>query len=203
MSSEQLNLQPNAPAQIALQFPAGLVVQGQWGPRVLFTLVDGRRFYAPPVVQDLITKQGIQPRESFSICKREIKDGGGKATTRWEVKRLDPPASQPESSSPASQPAVTPSGTTTTQHPSANGKSKQQILNELGSVLVNAAAAPRTEQPPPYSHTGWAAFLREQATSLIDVAASCHRYAAEKYPGMLRAEDVSDLVTSVFINLAR
>ena len=97
---------------------------------------------------------------------------------RWDVRPIEPPAEQPRQIATAS---------------AAPQAAVEQHSNGSTARLPDA----------PYSHTGWAAHIREQAMSLIDVAASCHRYAAEKYPGMLRPEDVSDLLTTVYITASK
>lgn len=87
-------------------------------------------------------------------------------------------------------------------------KSKTELLNELGGVLVTsteptaAPASPATAQPaqkpsnqPPSPHQ----FYLDRATKLIDVFAAAHKYAIEHYNGSLSKEDVRALVTTVFI----
>ena len=116
--------------------------------------------------------EAIQSLNPRKGMKLSIQLGEG---NRWDVRPIEPPAEQPRqiaTASAAPQAAVE-------QHPKGN-----------------TARIPDA----PYSHTGWAAHIRDQAQSLIDVAASCHRYAAEKYPGLLTGNDVADLVITTYIN---
>jgi hypothetical protein len=157
-----LKIEPNVPNEIALKFSDGITVPGQYGNRVLFTLADERKLYAPPIVADKLKEMRIERGERFSLCK--VIGAGNKVT--WEVKRVDPaPASGPEVAIPPASPPAT-----------------------LRNTRTNGNTRPLPDAP--FSHTGWAGFLRDQATSLIDVAASCSRYSAEKYPGLLSNEDV-------------
>lgn len=67
-----LKLQPNVPEVIALAFSEGKpVVSDFTGEQILFSLVDGRRYYAPPYVAQLIKNAGIGARTPFEICKKQ------------------------------------------------------------------------------------------------------------------------------------
>ena len=48
--SQVLKCKPNVPEEIALKFPDGINVAGQYGNQVLYTLADNRRLYVPPIV---------------------------------------------------------------------------------------------------------------------------------------------------------
>jgi hypothetical protein len=82
-----LRFEANVPELIALQFSEGKEMTSQYdnpdgSPRkqYLFTLVDGRRAFVPPIVADKIRDAGIGARQPFEICKR-VKG----SVTRWEV----------------------------------------------------------------------------------------------------------------------
>jgi hypothetical protein len=68
-----LKLETNIPQVIALQFSEGKEVDSQYtGTQVLFSLVDGRRWYVAPFVAEKIRAAGVAARMPFQVCKRQI-----------------------------------------------------------------------------------------------------------------------------------
>jgi hypothetical protein len=84
-----LRFQPNVPTQVALQSSQGVVVEGRYGNRMMFSLVDGRVMYVPPIVATKIEAEGIAAGERFELCKAQIKNGHGRSV-EWALRRLDP-----------------------------------------------------------------------------------------------------------------
>ena len=84
-----LRFQTNVPTQVVLQSCQGIVVEGRYGNRMMFSLVDGRVMYAPPIVATKIEAEGIAPGERFELCKAQIKNGHGRSV-EWALRRLDP-----------------------------------------------------------------------------------------------------------------
>lgn len=84
-----LRFQPNVPTQVALQSPQGVVVEGRYGNRMMFTLVDGRVMYVPPIVATKIEAEGIATGERFELCKAQNKNGQ-RRSVEWALRRLDP-----------------------------------------------------------------------------------------------------------------
>src|ERR1700692_752141 len=84
-----LRFQPNVPIRVALQSLQGLVVEGRYGNRMMFTLMDGRVMYVPPIVATKIEAEGIAAGERFELCKAQIKNGHGRSV-EWALRRLDP-----------------------------------------------------------------------------------------------------------------
>jgi hypothetical protein len=79
-----LRFEANTPVEVALKFDGG-----RYGPRVLYSLADGRLMYLEPEAARRIDELKITAGEQFSICKRERKNGQ-KRIVEWEVKRLEP-----------------------------------------------------------------------------------------------------------------
>src|SRR5579859_2365782 len=69
--------------------PQGVVVEGRYGNRMMFTLVDGRVMYVPPIVATRIEAEGIAAGERFELCKAQIKNSHGRSV-EWAVRRLNP-----------------------------------------------------------------------------------------------------------------
>ena len=79
----------NIPAEITLERPEGMLVQGRYGDRVMFTLADGRVMYVPPFVASKIQAEAVAAGERFEVCKTQVKKRGRRAI-EWIVRRLDP-----------------------------------------------------------------------------------------------------------------
>ena len=55
----------------------------------MFSLVDGRVMYVPPIVATKIEAEGIAAGERFELCKAQIKNGHGRSV-EWALRRLAP-----------------------------------------------------------------------------------------------------------------
>jgi len=84
-----LRFPPNVPIRVALQSLQGVVVEGRYGNRMMFTLVDGRVMYVPPIVATKIEAEGIAAVERFELCKAQIKNGHGRSV-EWTLRRFEP-----------------------------------------------------------------------------------------------------------------
>src|ERR1700751_1437985 len=81
-----LRFQTNTPTEVALNSPQGTIVEGRYGERVLFHLIDGRVMYVPPIVARKIEAQGIAPGEPFELCKTQVKNGRLQ-TIEWRLRK--------------------------------------------------------------------------------------------------------------------
>src|SRR5271165_4375755 len=66
-----LRFEPNIPVQLSLKWTDGKPWDGKFGPQVLFSLTDGRTMFLPPDTAKQIALLGVEPGESFFICKRK------------------------------------------------------------------------------------------------------------------------------------
>ena len=91
--TEILRFEMNVPVEVALKYAGpGKPIEGRYGNRVMYTLVDNRVMYVAPIVASRISDLGIQPGEVFQVCKQQKKQGQRKLI-EWEVQRLE---SEPE-----------------------------------------------------------------------------------------------------------
>lgn len=166
-----LKLDVNSTYTLALKYKSGKEARSQYdgNPQLMFTLSDGRILYLPVDVADSITALNLGPQEPFLLTKLST---ANKIT--WVVERVPAPA-QPG-------PQLVP-----------NGKSKAELMTELGDVLVNGAP----EAKP--AANGVNRFYLDRAEALIDVFAAANKYAAEHHSGAVSKEDVRALCISVFI----
>ena len=49
------------------------------GEQIMYTLIDERVMYVPPIVRNQLVDLGIQPGEAFTICKAERRQGNRNA----------------------------------------------------------------------------------------------------------------------------
>lgn len=90
-NSNIVKFEPNVPVEVTLQYADGLNIAGRYGPRVLYTLTDGRRMYVDAPVAATIRNSGIEPGMPFQVVKRVSADG---KRTRWDVNPVATPAAQ-------------------------------------------------------------------------------------------------------------
>ena len=64
-----LRFEMNVPAEVALQSSEGISVEGRYGTRKMFTLIDGRVMYVPPIVASKIEAAGIAPGETSNYAR--------------------------------------------------------------------------------------------------------------------------------------
>lgn len=86
-----LHFEMNVPKELALASPSGTVVEGRYGNRMMFHLLNGQVMYVPPIVATKIEEAGIVPGESFELCKSSVRDGR-RRLVEWQVKRVDAPS---------------------------------------------------------------------------------------------------------------
>lgn len=81
-----IRFEMNVPTEVILQSSQGVSVEGRYGPRMMFTLEDGRLMYVPPIVASKIEAAGIIAGERFQLCKAAVKTGQ-KRSVEWSLRR--------------------------------------------------------------------------------------------------------------------
>lgn len=130
----------NVPARVALAFPTGKQVEGQYGPQMMFSLAlapaGEKTMYVPLIVAEQIQKLGIVKGEPFQVVKAEVPNGS-KPKIEWKVSRL-------ETEAPVRKPVAT---APVNGHATANGVPYWDLKSELVraydvaiDVLVEARA---------------------------------------------------------------
>jgi hypothetical protein len=102
-----LRFEMNKPTEVALQSPEGVCVDGRYGPRMMFTLADGRVMYVPPIVANKIHAAGIIPGESFQLCKASVKTGQ-RRSVEWLLERIGPDENPPQAADTLPRPGESP-----------------------------------------------------------------------------------------------
>src|SRR5215469_8050165 len=96
---ERIAFQTNVPVTVALAYADGLPVEGRFGDQIMYTLADERVMYVPPVVRSKLVELDSQPREPFTICKAERKEGN-RRFIEWQVNKESSPSDRPPSETP-------------------------------------------------------------------------------------------------------
>jgi hypothetical protein len=215
-----LRFQLNIPIQVALQSSQGIVVEGRYGNRMMFSLVDGRVMYVPPIVATKIEAEGIAAGEPFELCKAQIKNGHGRSV-EWALRRLDPEeqlndvaldapapdtplehdlrvsvemanAKKASSESPES-PSPAPAPSTPMSNGNGNG-------NGVGAVSARPVpvAAPN-DNPQPRSLTK----LEHALKTAISAAYNAEKYGSELgYVVRFDADAIKSMAITVLINMS-
>jgi hypothetical protein len=210
-----LRFQPNVPTQVALQSAQGVVVEGRYGNRMMFSLVDGRVMYVPPIVATKIEAEGIVAGERFELCKAQIKNGHGRSV-EWALKRLDPEEQLAEIAPDAPAPETQLEHDLRGSIEMANAKRLDYespepphpapaplmpVTNGNGNSNGNGAvpvAAPN-EQPQPRSLTK----LEHALKTAISAAHNAEKYGSELgYVVRFDADAIKSMAITVLINMS-
>jgi hypothetical protein len=83
MSREVVRFSPNMPVEVALQFPTGKTVEGQYGPQTMFSLEGNKVMYLDAAPARMV--EALEPRvgEPFLIVKKLSGYRGERAG--WDV----------------------------------------------------------------------------------------------------------------------
>jgi hypothetical protein len=188
--SETLRPETNVPVELALQFSDGLPVEGRFGDQVMFTLVDGRKLYVPPIVAKKIEALGVQRGEVFELCKTEVKNGNRKSI-EWQV-------NWPSSLERALEESVE----------SANGEGAGKNPRKAHPALAPVTPIAQSNGTARHANTAAAVPTKQQYGAaftqfLIDAAAAVQQAEVEcaKQGGSVRFDnrDVAAIATSMFI----
>jgi hypothetical protein len=215
-----LRFQPNVPTQVTLQSSQGIVVEGRYGNRMMFSLADGRVMYVPPIVATKIEAEGIAPGERFELCKAQIRNGHGRSV-EWALRRLDPeeqlvevapdpPAPEPQlehdlrvsiemanAKKASRELAESPSSASAPATPMINGNGN---ANGAGAVPASPVpvAAPN-DNPQPRSLTK----LEHALKTAISAAYNAEKYGSELgYVVRFDADAIKSMAITVLINMS-
>lgn len=83
MPREVVRFVPNVPAEVALQFPTGKNVEGQFGPQTMFSLEGNKVMYLDPGPAKMVETLAPQVGEPFMIVKKST--GRRDERAQWDV----------------------------------------------------------------------------------------------------------------------
>jgi hypothetical protein len=208
-----LRFQPNVPTQVTLQSSQGVVVEGRYGNRMMFSLVDGRVMYVPPIVATKIEAEGIAAGERFELCKAQIKKGHGRSV-EWALRRLDPEEQLVDVSVDAPAPETQLEHDLRVSAEMANAKKAihelpepphpapvpvTPVTNGNGNGNGAVPAAAQNEQPQPRSLTK----LEHALKTAISAAHNAEKYGSELgYVVRFDADAIKSMAITVLINMS-
>lgn len=199
-----VSFQSNVPEKVALGYPDGVLKDGMYGPRVRYTLTDGRLMWLDPDVAAGINTMGIPPRQEFWIVKRKPAGRGQK--TRWDIYLEDPTPLTGESPLEcdlrlslheiARQRAIAQEQSEPLQ-PTSSASAPRPVCTPPSPGLQEVALSVMRKKQP-----AWAQTLVGQTNQLVDAYAECILHAAQ-HGLTVKPEDVRTLLVTAFINLSQ
>jgi hypothetical protein len=199
-----VSFQSNVPEKVALAYPDGVLKDGMYGPRVRYTLTDGRLMWLDPDVAARINTMEISPRQEFWIVKRKPAGRGQK--TRWDIYLEDPTPLAGESPLEcdwrlslhdiARQRAIPKEQSTPPQLPNSVSAHRPVCTPPSPGVQEVALSVVSKKQ------LAWAQTLVGQTNQLVDAYAECILHAAQ-HGLTVKPEDVRTLMVTAFINLSQ
>ena len=171
-----LKLQTNVPETISLAFADGLPVESKFGgDQIMFTLNDGRKWFAAPFVAQKIAAAGVVAHQPFSICKREITENNRR---RVEY-QIDTAAAVP-----AAAAVVVSSGAGAVATPPARASKMTEVVTPSShfptSPSTPAAANGNGHAAAPAAGDSSAAAIRFAGMAAIDAVLAVEAYAQSK-----------------------
>ena len=170
---ERIAFQTNVPVTVALAYADGLQVEGQFGDQIMYTLADERVMYVPLLVRSKLVELGIQPREPFTICKAERKEGN-RRFIEWQVKKESDSSDLPPSETPPPPP-----------------------MNGHGQTNAHAAAKPSN------GHVTMSHLEQALTASIDASIAAEQYAATKGFSLRFRSEELRAMALSLFIQHAR
>ena len=161
----------------------------------MFKLEDDRVMYVPPVVAQRIRELGIGARETFEICKAELREEN-RRWIEWRVRKLEEPR-HPASSANAPEAAASDLSTAQNRRNGTTGQSspKQRLTFE--------AAADGTLLPVPVTGTGISA-MEMALNGAAEIAQRVQsRARVRNYELQFSSEDVRAIGLTMFIQAMR
>jgi len=212
MEAEYVNFQSGVPERVALAYADGRLTEGMYGPRVMYTLADGRKMFLDPDVAAKINLMEIQPRQDFWVCK--LKPAGKGQKTRWDVYLENPTPEAGETplerdlrlSLNHAQRQNAQRQNTTQHHVSAATRTEKTTPDPAPEPPIRvqrtpAAQAAAQDLSQVSTLPAWAGTLVSYTNSVVDAYAQCLQHAAA-HGLLVKAEDVRSLLTTVLINMS-
>jgi hypothetical protein len=186
--SDKVQFQTNVPIDVALKYNDGKEVTGQYGDQVLYTLIDGRVMYVPPIVKKKIDELGIGRGELFTITKAEKKNGT-RRTIEWVV-------------------ATDGSGDRNPQRRAQERNSEGPDRRRQGAASLpengNGHRPSLRNEAKGFLVTGQGQFLLQALAAAVDVAAATERYAtACGLELQFTSEDLREIGLSIYTTGAK
>jgi hypothetical protein len=217
----KITFQTNIPVTLSLLSLDAETAPSQFGgDQLKFTTREGPFWVSEAVgsiLLDQIRKKRIVTTSPVEICRREIAQSNGRKGIHWLIDQLGfIPGEQPDGTfaipAPSPQPPVPKQNGANGVHPpaplAATPQKQPSIVPDHSSANGNGHANGtngngHAPEPNPLTYSGWAGSVRDQAQALIDVYATCLKYASERHAGMVKGEDVRAIVLSAYINVSK
>jgi len=195
----KVQFETNVWQELALKWPDGLNAENEYGQYVKFVTTDQKVWFAPPIAGEKVRALKLGPGGRIEVRKAEVRNGGGKPSIEWQVKRVDPPGQQADGTM-----AFRKNGAATAPPvaaPVTSSASSEASPNQSSNGTNGNGHKPAVPESP-YEHSGQALLLTDTTNMLVDVLARCKQYST-RYNGLIGADDVRSIMLSAYINLAK
>ncbi len=180
----------NEPAEVILERPEGILVQGRYGDRVMFNLADGRVMYVPPFVATKIQAEGVAAGERLQLCKTQVKKGN-RRSIEWTVRRFDPSEAGPKTQAESDTEAEPDTPLARDLRASIDAVAANGNGNGHNGTPANVPPAPTTK-------------LEHALKTAISAAYNAERYGAELgYVVRFDADAIKSMAITVLINMSQ
>jgi hypothetical protein len=201
---QSVSFQSNIPERVALAHRDGVYKEGMYGPRIMYTLIDGRVMFLDPDVAARINTMAILPGQEFWIVKRKPAGKGQK--TRWDIYQENPTPLAVESPlecdlrlslQDLERQRAVPKEQSAPPQPPSSVSAPRPVCTPPSSGVHEVALSVITKKQP-----AWAQTLVGQTNQLVDAYAECILHAAQ-HGLTVKPEDVRTLLVTAFINLSQ
>gem|GEM_PF-5006044 len=193
---EPVEFEPNTPVEVALKFAQGKPIETRTGPRVMFSLTDGRVMFLDPEPARLIEGLKARAGEKITVCMQWTgKRGDARQWTAWLATDTELRRAQADARAQGDR--------WTDRKLEDKMVKREQIAREQSTPPRPSAEAPSGPTPvakpamaPQQMLEPASLMLLSQTRQLVDVYWFALSYARKEYGDQVSAEVVLGLVQS-------
>jgi hypothetical protein len=182
-----IKFETNVPVELTMRYLTGRAVDSQFGGVQHMFSTDQGAFYVSDTVGEILADQfralGVEVGEPIEICKREVNNGRGRKSIRWNVAKV----------------GFVPGEVAVT--PAEASELEKQLKASLDQVQKKAAIRGSRESQPSRVAAAMPTYvsqLVEQTNALVDAYAAALQHAAS-LGGLVKTEDVRSIFLSAVI----
>ena len=146
----KLTFTPNVPVQVALKFPDGKLVEGQFGDQMYYSLANGDSMYLPIEVGAKINALALNRNEPFWVCKRWTGKKGDRMY--YDVYRIEGQVQTSVAQAPEPCPAAATPGPPPVLPPNGGLVPGRVVPASTGASVSAPAPVVASPEPPMAAH---------------------------------------------------